>query len=95
MIARKKIEHLKAVSSLLRGKLFDGPPALRQACASLLLSEVVVMREEIRNTGSKSVLARCASTDLGDDAPTLLSFVQKWRAVRDSNPTKWKLILAF
>ena len=78
-------EKIRAVGMLLRDKLFEGPPELRQAYARLLLSEVAVTREEIRITGSKSVLARCASTDLGDAAPMVLSFVQKWRTMRNKD----------
>ena len=77
---------IKAVGSLLRDKLFEGPPELRQAYARLLLSEVAVTSSEIKITGSKSVLARCASTELDEAAPVVLSFVQKWRARQDSNP---------
>jgi site-specific DNA recombinase len=78
-------EKIRAVGILLRDKLFEGPPELRQAYARLLLSEVAVTREEIMIIGSKSALARCASTELGDAAPAVLSFVQKWRPRQDSN----------
>ena len=80
------IEKIEAVGRLLRDKLFEGPPELRQAYARLLLSEVAVTREEIRISGSKTVLARCTSADLGNAAPGVLSFVQKWRSLRESNP---------
>jgi site-specific DNA recombinase len=76
---------IKSVGNLLRDKLFEGPPELRQAYARLLLSEVAVTSSEIKITGSKSVLARCASTELDEVAPVVLSFVQKWRTRQDSN----------
>ncbi len=63
------------IGQLLREKLFEGPVELRQAYARLLLSEVSVTREEIRISGSKTVLARCSSTDLSETAPCVLSFV--------------------
>ena len=78
-------EKIRALGMLLRDKLFNGPPELRQAYARVLMSEVAVTRDEIRITGSKSILARCASTELGDVAPSVLSFVQKWRPRQDSN----------
>ena len=78
-------EKIRALGMLLRDKLFTGPPEFRQAYARVLMSEVAVTRDEIRITGSKSILARCASTELGDVAPTVLSFVQKWRPRQDSN----------
>lgn len=52
---------------LLGDKPLELPPELRQAYAWLLLSEVALKREKVGSTGSKSVLAQCASTELGDE----------------------------
>jgi hypothetical protein len=49
------------------------------------MDEVRVTDEEIRISGSKSVLARCAADGVGEPAPEVLSFVQEWRAMQDSN----------
>jgi site-specific DNA recombinase len=80
-------EKISKVAILLRDRLYNGPAELRQAYARLLMDEVRVSDEEIRISGSKAVLARCASSSdgLGEAAPTVLSFVGKWRARRDSN----------
>ncbi len=58
----------------------------RQAYARLLLDEVTVSDEEIRLSGSKDVLARCASGEANIATPAVLSFVPEWRAQGDSNP---------
>jgi site-specific DNA recombinase len=73
------------VAVLLREKLRHGPPELRQAYARLVMDEVSVSDEEIRISGSKSILARCAAASEMPAAPAVLSFVQEWRARRDSN----------
>ena len=69
VLTPQKIERF---GRLLRDKLYDGPPELRQAYARLLLQEVAVTGQEIRISGSKAVLARCASTDVGDAASGVL-----------------------
>ena len=82
-ITPEKVGHLAV---LLRDKLHEGPPELRQAYARLLLNEVTVSDQEIRITGSKAVLARAAaSKDVDLAAPAVLSFVREWRARKDSN----------
>jgi site-specific DNA recombinase len=73
------------VAVLLREKLRYGPPELRQAYARLVMDDVSVTDEEVRISGSKSVLARCAAADAMPAAPAVLSFVQEWRARQDSN----------
>ena len=82
-------EKVARVGGLLRDKLYEGPSEFRQAYARLLMEEVRVTDEEIRISGSKSVLARCAAEGLAEPAPRVLSFVQGWRARRDSN--RWPL----
>jgi hypothetical protein len=69
----------------LRDKLYGGPPEFRQAYARLLMEEVRVTDEEIRIRGLKSVLVKCAADGIAEPAPKVLSFVQEWRARRDSN----------
>ena len=78
-------EKVAQVAGLLRDKLYEGPPEFRQAYARLLMDEVSVTDEEIRINGPKSVLARSAANGVGEPAPKVLSFVQEWRARRDSN----------
>ena len=85
-ITPEKIERL---SILLRDKLHHGEPEFRQAYARLIMEEVTVSDEEICISGSKAVLARCAAAGDTPAAPAVLSFVQEWRARRDSNP--WPL----
>ena len=83
VITPAKVEKL---ASLLREKLHNGPPDLRQAYARLLLSEVRVRPHEIRISGSKAVLARSAAGGADKTAPAVLSFVREWCTRRDSNP---------
>ena len=78
-------EKVVRVGTLLRDRLYEGPPEFRQAYARLLMDEVRVTDEEIRISGSKSVLAKCAADGVTETAPKVLSFVQGWRAERDSN----------
>ena len=78
-------EKIGQLALLLRDKLHDGSPELRQACARLLLSEVSVTREEIRISGSKAILTRTAAEGLGTTAPAVLSFAREWRTRHDSN----------
>jgi DNA invertase Pin-like site-specific DNA recombinase len=79
-------EKLARVAALLKEKLSFGPPELRQAYARLVMDEVAVSDQEIRISGSKSILARCANTDPGVSTPAVLSFVREWRSLGDSNP---------
>jgi site-specific DNA recombinase len=81
-ITAAKIDRL---SRLLRDKLHNGEPEIRQAYARLVMNEVTVSDAEIRISGSKAVLARCAAAGDAPAAPAVLSFVQEWRARRDSN----------
>jgi hypothetical protein len=73
------------VAILLPDKLRHGPLELRQAYARLVMDEVSVTDQEVRISGSKSVLARCAAAGEMPAAPAVLSFVQDWRARQDSN----------
>jgi hypothetical protein len=50
------------------------------------MDEVRVTDEEIRISGPKSILARCAAEGAAEPVPKVLCFVQEWRARRDSNP---------
>jgi site-specific DNA recombinase len=79
-------EKIARVGQLLRSKLYEGPPEFRQAYARLLMDEVRVTEEEIRISGPKSVLAKCAAEGIAEVVPPVLSFVREWRPGRDSNP---------
>ena len=68
---------------LLRDKLYHGLLELRQAYARLVMDEVTVSDEEIRISGSKAVLARCAAAEEIPSTPAVLSFVREWRAIQD------------
>lgn len=78
-------EKVGRLAVLLRDKLHDGQPELRQAYARLLLSEVSVTAQEIRISGSKAILARTAAEGLSTAVPAVLSFVREWRTRHDSN----------
>jgi hypothetical protein len=71
---------------LLHDKLHHGPSELRQAYARLVMEEVAVTGEEIRISGSKSILARCATDGPEASTPAVLSFVREWRSLGESNP---------
>ena len=57
---------------MLKDKLHYGPPDLKQVFTRLMLQEVPVRHDEIRISGSKAVLARCASEGVGQTAPAVL-----------------------
>jgi site-specific DNA recombinase len=78
-------EKVACLGALLRDKLNGGSPEFRQAYARLILDEVTVSDEEIRISGSKDILARCASGEADINMPAVLSFVPDWRARKDSN----------
>jgi hypothetical protein len=79
-------EKVNKVALLLRDKLHHGPSELRQAYARLVMEEVAVTGEEIRISGSKSILARCATDGPEASTPAVLSFVREWRSLGESNP---------
>ena len=72
-------EKIEQVTLLLRHKLDNGPPELRQAYARLVMDEVIVSDEEIRISGSNAVLARCAAANDFPAAPAVLTFVRQTR----------------
>ncbi len=78
-------EKINRIAALLKDKLHNGPPELRQAYARLVMDEVAVSDDGIRICGSKDILARCANSELGASAPAVLSFVREWRTRHDSN----------
>ncbi len=79
-------DKIAAFADLLRDKLRNGPPDLRQAYVRLVMGEVTVKDKEISISGSKAILARAATDGLDKAAPGVLSFVREWRAGKDSNP---------
>ena len=78
-------EKIAKAGALLADRLYSGPIEMRQAYARLILNEVQVTEDEIRISGSKSVLAKTASDDAINASPGVLSFVREWRAQKDSN----------
>lgn len=76
-ITREKIEKF---ASLLRHKLNNGTPELKQAYARLVMTDVTVQDKEIRIRGSRRMLAKAASQGLVKTPPSVLSFVRKWHA---------------
>jgi site-specific DNA recombinase len=70
----------------IRRRLADGPPELRQAYMRLLLDQVTVDHHSVRLEGSPAILEKLASRGLPNSSPEVLSFVQEWRPLRDSNP---------
>jgi site-specific DNA recombinase len=85
------LEKIEQLGLMLRDKLYDDPAELRQAYARLMLQEVAVTRDEIRISGSKAKLARCASTGAGDTAPGVLSFVRELATPRGFEPPTLRL----
>jgi site-specific DNA recombinase len=79
-------EKIQRVANILKDKLYNGSPDLRQAYARLLINDVTVSEQEIRISGSKTALARFVSGSQSLDAPEVLSFDRDWWAGRDSNP---------
>ena len=78
-------EKVDRLAVLLKDKLFNGTPELRQSYARLMMQEVRVTHDLIHISGSKSVLARCAAESAGETTPAVLSFVRNWRTRQDSN----------
>ena len=78
-------EKLKTLSLEMRRRLADGPPELRQAYMRLLLEHVTVDHHSVRLEGSPAVLEKLANWGLPNAPPQVLSFVQEWRAAKDSN----------
>jgi len=70
-------EKVARLSHLIRDKLHDGPPDLRQADGRLLMEEVAVGDHEIRISGSEAALARAACGPF-DASPAVLSSVRGW-----------------
>lgn len=74
-------------SQAMTGMLRDGRPDLRRAYVRLFVDRVVVSRSEIRISAPTAALARAvAAADTPTEPQRVLSFVQEWRPVRDSNP---------
>ncbi|MFJ7352771.1 recombinase family protein [Phyllobacterium sp. NPDC097923] len=78
-------ERIEQFAKLLRAQLENGSAEFRQAYVRILMQEVRVTKKEIRISGSKSILAKAASHDIGAAPPAVLSFVREWRTRQDSN----------
>lgn len=79
-------EKVRLLSEQMRERLRSGPPELRQAYMRLLLKSVEVGPDEIRLSGSNTILERLAAQGASSNAPEVISFALKWRPGRDSNP---------
>ncbi|TAX63350.1 hypothetical protein ELI00_37550 [Rhizobium ruizarguesonis] len=82
-------EKVERFATLLREKLLTGTPEFRQAYARMVIREVSVKDKEIRISGSKAILARAASQDIGGTPPAVLSFVREWRARQDETENSY------
>ncbi len=78
-------ERIEQFAKLLRAQWENGSAEFRQAYVRILMQEVRVTKKEIRISGSKSILAKAASHDVGATPPAVLSFVREWRTRQDSN----------
>jgi site-specific DNA recombinase len=81
-------EKVRLLSEQMRERLRSGPPELRQAYMRLLLKSVEVGPDEIRLSGSNTILERLAAQGASSNAPEVISFALKWRPLRDSNPCR-------
>jgi site-specific DNA recombinase len=82
-ITPQKLERLSVV---MREALKSGPVEFRRAHLRRFVHRAVVSRREVRISGPKSALAKAAISDQPPPGPEVLSLVQQWRPVRDSNP---------
>jgi site-specific DNA recombinase len=79
-------DKVRRFGELLESQLHHGAPELRQAYARLIMAEVRVTEERILIKGSNDRLANGAAKAEELGKPGVLSFVQEWRSLRDSNP---------
>ena len=77
---------LEGFSSAVKVQLIEGNPAFRKAYLQLFIERVDVGDEEIRISGSDLALMSAAANHDNESVPTVPTFVQDWRARRDSNP---------
>ena len=75
---------LDEFSQAMRTRLVSGNPAFRKAYLQLFIDRVDVGESEIRISGSNEALMASA-TSHSSTASMVPSFVQEWRARRDSN----------
>ena len=78
-------QQARAVAATLKRRLLDAPKALQRHCVRGLVASVVVNAEAITISGPKMALAACASNP--DSLASVPSFVPKWRALGESNPS--------
>jgi site-specific DNA recombinase len=81
-------EALHTLSMEMRRRLADGPPELRQAYMRLLLDQVTVDHDTVRLEGSPAILEKLANHRPSKSTTEVLSLVQEWRPLRDSNPCR-------
>ena len=78
-------DKLKMLSMLMKKRLADGPPELRQAYMRLILDAVTVDHHSVRLAGPPIILEKLAQTGASSALPEVLSFAQEWRPREDSN----------
>ena len=81
-------EALHTLSMEMRRRLAEGPPELRQAYMRLLLDRVTVDHDTVRLEGSPAILEKLANHRPSKSTTEVLSLVQEWRPLRDSNPCR-------
>ena len=69
----------------MRRRLADGPAELRQAYMRLLVDHVTVDHHSVPPGRLPAALVKLANRGLPNSSPEVLSFVQEWRAAKDSN----------
>jgi len=83
VIDEKKLDVLaQSVGDRLR----NGDPKVRQRYLRKFVSVVRVSGTEIHISGMKSALAEAAISGQATNKTEVLSFVQEWRPLGDSNP---------
>jgi hypothetical protein len=88
------LQKIEQFGLLLRDRLHNGPRSSVRPMPVCCCKEVAVTGQEVRINGSKVVLARCASTDLGDAASGIPSFTWDWRTVGDKTEN-WQILLSY
>ena len=77
---------LDRLATAMQSALKESPTLVRRAYLRMFISRIVVSKDEVRITGPKGRLASVAANDDVKAPPEVLSFVQDWRPVGDSNP---------
>ncbi len=79
-------EKLDRIGAALRNAIHNAPPDLLRDYLRLFVGRVVVSREQITVSGPIGALAQATEASPEQPSAEVLTFVRKWRPVRDSNP---------